>query len=131
MNSIQIPPGNGRRVVVAMSGGVDSSVAALLLKQAGYEVIGVTMRLFSAPTNEAARLNRSCCSIEDVADARAVCRVIGARHYFLNFEREFKKHVIDYFVDEYSKGRTPYPCLACNDRLKFDFLLERAGLAVT
>jgi tRNA-specific 2-thiouridylase len=123
-----IPAGNGQRVVVAMSGGVDSSVAALLLKQAGYEVIGVTMRLFSAPTNEAARLNRSCCSLEDVADARAVCRVIGARHYFLNFEREFKKHVIDYFVDEYSKGRTPYPCLACNDRLKFDFLLERAAI---
>ncbi len=111
-----------------MSGGVDSSVAALLLKQAGYEIIGVTMRLFSAPTNEAARLNRSCCSLEDVADARAVCRAIGARHYFLNFEREFKKHVIDYFVDEYSKGRTPYPCLACNDRLKFDFLLERAAI---
>ena len=132
MNSLKLPPnipaGNGQRVVVAMSGGVDSSVAALLLKQAGYEVIGVTMRLFSAPTNEAARLNRSCCSLEDVADARAVCRVIGARHYFLNFEREFKKHVIDYFVDEYSKGRTPYPCLACNDRLKFDFLLERAAI---
>lgn len=123
-----IPAGNGQRVVVAMSGGVDSSVAALLLKQAGYEVIGVTMRLFSAPTNETARLNRSCCSLEDVADARAVCRVIGARHYFLNFEREFKKHVIDYFVDEYSNGRTPYPCLACNDRLKFDFLLERAAI---
>jgi tRNA-specific 2-thiouridylase len=111
-----------------MSGGVDSSVAAFLLKQAGYDVVGVTMRLFAAPSNEAARLNRSCCSIEDVADARAVCRAIGARHYFLNFEREFKRHVIDYFVSEYAKGRTPYPCLACNDRLKFDFLLKRAAI---
>ena len=110
-----------------MSGGVDSSVAALLLTQAGYDVIGVTMRLYSETANEAARLNRSCCSIEDVEDARAVCRTLGIRHYFLNFEREFKRSVIDYFVAEYEKGRTPYPCLACNDRLKFDFLLSRAA----
>lgn len=118
----------GERVVVAMSGGVDSSVAAALLADAGYEVIGVTMRLFSAPDERAAKLNRSCCSIEDVEDARAVCRKIGARHHFMNFEREFKQHVIDYFVREYERGRTPYPCLACNDRLKFDFLLERAAI---
>lgn len=120
---------NGRevtRVVVAMSGGVDSAVAASLLAEDGYEVIGVTMRLFGADDAAAGRLNRSCCSIEDVEDARAVCRTIGARHYFLNFEREFKRHVVDYFVTEYSNGRTPYPCLACNDRLKFDFLMKRA-----
>ena len=95
-----------------MSGGVDSSVAALLLAQGGYDVIGVTMRLYSETANEAARLNRSCCSIEDVEDARAVCRTLGIRHYFLNFEREFKRSVIDYFVTEYEKGRTPSPCLA-------------------
>ncbi|MBI4218883.1 MAG: tRNA 2-thiouridine(34) synthase MnmA [Chloroflexi bacterium] len=129
--------GNGRRVVVAMSGGVDSSVAAVLLAEAGYEVIGVTMRLWSAPTPQAARLNRACCSIEDVEDARATCRKIGARHHFMNFEREFRAHVIDYFIGEYEKGRTPYPCLACNDRLKFDFLMKRgaalfdAGLVAT
>jgi tRNA-specific 2-thiouridylase len=115
-----------KRAVVAMSGGVDSSVAAALLVERGYEVIGVTMRLFDAPFDNAGRLSKSCCSLEDVEDARATCRLIGARHYYLNFEEEFRKHVIDYFVGEYEKGRTPHPCLACNDRLKFDFLMRRA-----
>ena len=109
-----------------MSGGVDSSVAALLLARQGYEVIGITMRLFEAPFEGAGRLSRSCCSLEDVQDARAVCRIIGARHYYMNFEKEFRKHVIDYFVSEYKRGRTPFPCLACNDRMKFDFLMNRA-----
>ncbi len=111
-----------------MSGGVDSSVAAALLARDGYEVVGVTMRLFSAPNENIARLNKSCCSLEDVEDARAVCRKIGAKHYFLNFEQEFQKHVVDYFVGEYERGRTPHPCLACNDRLKFEFLIRRAEL---
>ena len=109
-----------------MSGGVDSSVAALLLARQGYEVIGITMRLFEAPFEGAGRLSRSCCSLEDVQDARAVCRIIGARHYYMNFEKEFRKHVIDYFVSEYERGRTPFPCLACNDRMKFEFLMNRA-----
>lgn len=109
-----------------MSGGVDSSVAAALLAEQGYEVIGVTMRLFDAPFENAGRLSKSCCSLEDVEDARATCRVIGAKHYYMNFESEFREHVIDYFVGEYEKGRTPHPCLACNDRLKFDFLMRRA-----
>ncbi len=114
------------RVVVAMSGGVDSAVAALLLAREGYEVIGVTMRLYSVENPDAAPLNRGCCTPEDVEDARRVCQVIGARHYVLNFEREFQRHVIDYFVAEYQRGRTPHPCLACNDKIKFDFLLRRA-----
>jgi tRNA-specific 2-thiouridylase len=117
-----------KRAVVAMSGGVDSSVAAALLARDGYEVVGVTMRLFNAPNEQVARLNKSCCSLEDVEDARAVCRKIGAKHYFLNFEEEFQKHVVDYFVGEYERGRTPHPCLACNDRLKFEFLIRRAEL---
>ena len=117
-----------KRAVVAMSGGVDSSVAAALLARDGYEVVGVTMRLFNAPNEQVARLNKSCCSLEDVEDARAVCRKIGAKHYFLNFEKEFQKHVVDYFVGEYERGRTPHPCLACNDRLKFQFLIRRAEL---
>ena len=115
-----------KTVVVAMSGGVDSSVAALLLHNEGFNVIGVTMRLF--PQNEETNysLNKSCCSLDDVEDARSVCRQIGAKHYYLNFEKEFNEHVVNYFISEYQKGRTPFPCLACNDRLKFDFLLKRA-----
>ena len=107
-----------------MSGGVDSSVAALLLHNEGFNVIfGVTMRLF--PQNEETNysLNKSCCSLDD-EDARSVCRQIGAKHYYLNFEKEFNEHVVNYFISEYQKGRTPFPCLACNDRLKFDFLLK-------
>ena len=114
------------RVIVAMSGGVDSSVAAYLPKEEGYEVIGVTMRLWSVEENSTSAFNKRCCSVEDVEDARRVCDAIGARHYFMNFEREFQKHVVDYFISEYERGRTPHPCLACNDKIKFDFLLRRA-----
>jgi tRNA-specific 2-thiouridylase len=124
---IDVPTtGKKKRAVVAMSGGVDSSVAAALLAEQGYDVIGVTMRLFDAPFENAGKLSKSCCSLEDVEDARATCRIIGARHYYMNFVKEFTEHVIDYFVGEYEKGRTPHPCLACNDRLKFDFLMRRA-----
>ena len=115
-----------KTVVVAMSGGVDSSVAALLLHNEGYNVIGVTMRLFPQSEETNYSLNKSCCSLDDVEDARSVCRQINAKHYYLNFEKEFNEHVINYFISEYQKGRTPFPCLACNDRLKFDFLLKRA-----
>ena len=114
------------RVIVAMSGGVDSSVAALLLHRQGYDVVGVTMRLWSLDRDDVPVANKRCCSVEDVEDARRVCHTIGVPHYFLNFEREFQRHVIDYFVQEYDRGRTPHPCLACNDKIKFDFLLRRA-----
>ena len=114
------------RVIVAMSGGVDSSVAALLMKRQGYDVIGVTMRLWTVQRDDLPRLSKRCCSVEDVEDARRVCQVIGVPHYVQNFEREFQAHVVDYFVREYDRGRTPHPCLACNDKIKFDFLLRRA-----
>ncbi|MBF8268005.1 MAG: trmU [Dehalococcoidia bacterium] len=115
------------RVAVAMSGGVDSSVAACLLQSQGYDVVGVTMKLWSDANAEAPRHSQGCCSIEDVEDARRVCQIIGVPHYVLDFQREFQAHVIDYFVGEYRGGRTPHPCLACNDKIKFDFLMERAN----
>jgi tRNA-specific 2-thiouridylase len=109
-----------------MSGGVDSSVAAYLLKQQGYDVVGVTMRLWSDEVMSASSHNRSCCSVEDALDAKRVAQVLGFPHYVLNFEKEFKAHVMDYFVQEYRRGRTPHPCIACNDKIKFAFFLQRA-----
>lgn len=111
-----------------MSGGVDSSVAALLLKEQGYQVVGITLRLFKPPqADTAAPAARSCCSLEDVDDARAVCRLIQSRHLLMNAEKEFSQFVLNYFISEYANGRTPIPCRACNDHLKFDFLMRRAN----
>lgn len=117
---------NKPRVVVAMSGGVDSSVAGGLLLEQGYEVLGVTMRLWTEEDTTASRHHKRCCSVEDTDDARAAADVLGIRHYVLNLERAFVEGVVDHFVREYSLGRTPNPCLACNDRVKFRPLLERA-----
>ncbi len=105
------------RVVVAMSGGVDSSVAAALLQDQGYEVVGVTMRLWTQEDPEAPRHHRRCCSVEDTEDARAACDRLGIRHYVLNFEREFASGVVDQFVQEYARGRTPNPGLSCNNHV--------------
>ena len=114
------------RVVVAMSGGVDSSVAAVLLLEQGYEVVGVTMRLWTEEDAEASRHHKRCCSVEDTGDARAAADVLGVRHYVLNMEREFAAGVVDRFVQEYAAGRTPNPCLACNEHVKFRPLLDHA-----
>lgn len=109
------------RVVVGMSGGVDSSVAAFLLKKAGYECIGATMRLYDSSTEES-----TCCSLYDVEDARDVASRLGIRHYVFNFKDDFDRQVIKKFVSCYEQGLTPNPCIDCNRYLKFGRLLHRA-----
>lgn len=127
---------NERKVVVAMSGGVDSSVAACLLKEQGYEVMGLFMRTgvqapeppaSCSPTAEPTRERRGCCSASDAADARFVAGQLGVPFFALNFEREFDS-LIDYFADEYAAGRTPNPCVVCNDRLKFGKIIDYADV---
>ena len=109
-----------------MSGGVDSSVAAGLLHEAGYEVVGLTMRLWTEKTDGGPAKKQSCCGVEAIDDARQTCQILGIPYYVLNFEREFGERVVDYFVESYERGETPNPCLACNRHLKFDALLKKA-----
>ena len=116
-----------KRVMIGMSGGVDSSVAAYLLKKQGYEVIGVTMKLWQDDEEyDLIENDGGCCSLEAVEDARAVADKLGIPFYVLNFKEVFKEKVIDYFIDEYLQGRTPNPCIACNKHIKFDDLYRRA-----
>jgi tRNA-specific 2-thiouridylase len=114
------------RIVVAMSGGVDSSVAAALLAEQGHDVIGLSMQLYDHSGRQGETRFGSCCTIDDLYDARRVARAIGIPHYIVNFEERFQEHVIADFVREYAAGRTPIPCVHCNGDLKFASLVERA-----
>ncbi|HYI42058.1 MAG TPA: asparagine synthase-related protein, partial [Sphingomicrobium sp.] len=109
------------RIVVAMSGGVDSSVVAALAARTGAEVIGVTMQLYDH--GEAVRRSGACCAGQDIYDARMVADRLGIAHYVLDYESRFRSGVIDRFADEYARGRTPVPCSLCNQGVKFTDLI--------
>lgn len=115
-----------KRIVVAMSGGVDSSLTAALLKENGCDVIGITLKLFDYKRECGQTRKKTCCSTEDVYDARRVCEKIDIPFYVLDYKGVFKECVIDNFIDEYLKGRTPNPCIICNEKIKFHYLLKQA-----
>lgn len=115
-----------KKVVVGMSGGVDSSVAAYLLKQEGYEVIGVTMQIWQDEDEYVTEAEGGCCGLSAVDDARRVAEVLDIPYYVMNFKREFRESVMDYFIREYESGRTPNPCIACNRFVKWESLLKRS-----
>ena len=114
------------KVVVGMSGGVDSSVAAWLLKEQGYDVIGVTMQIWQDEERGISEAEGGCCGLSAVEDARGVAEKLGIPYYVMNFKEEFKSSVMDYFVEEYLRGRTPNPCIACNRYVKWEALLRRS-----
>lgn len=114
---------SGKTVVVGMSGGVDSSVAAYLLKKQGYNVIGITMQIWQ---DDSVENDGGCCGISAVDDARRVAEYIDIPYYVMDFRKEFKCHVIDDFIDEYVSGRTPNPCIMCNRYVKWEALLKRS-----
>jgi len=114
------------RILVAMSGGIDSSLAAVILHEQGYEVIGMTMKTWDYASSGGSKKETGCCSLDSINDARNIAVNLGFPHYILDLREEFGDHVINYFTDEYMAGRTPNPCVLCNTHIKWDALLKRA-----
>ena len=106
-----------KKIIVGMSGGIDSTVSAYLLKQQGYEVVGITFKMW----DEASR----CCNYDDIMDAKKACFKIGIRHYIINIKKHFKNKVVDYFINDYLNGKTPNPCVVCNEEVKFEMLIKK------
>lgn len=114
------------RVVVAMSGGVDSSVAAALLVEGGYEVVGMMMRLWSEPSADGAPIVNRCCTPDQMADARRVAGQLGIPFYAIDVQDHFRQTIVEYFIDQHAQGRTPNPCIECNRQIRFTYLLNQA-----
>ena len=124
MSPAAFKPPHETRIVAAMSGGVDLSVTAALLKRAGYDVVGITLQLYDQ--GAAVQKKGACCAGQDIHDARRVAESLGIPHYVLDYEQRFKKAVMQDFADSYARGETPIPCVRCNSKVKFADLLDTA-----
>ena len=117
-----------KRVLIGMSGGIDSTVAAILLQEQGYELVGATFRTFDPPTPDQCTTNdKGCCSEDSITEAQQMAAILGIEHHVLDFRETFRKHVIDNFVQEYARGRTPNPCVICNSHIKWGKLMQAAN----
>ena len=115
-----------KRVLIGMSGGIDSTVAAILLQEQGYELVGATFRTFDSIKESCLAKEKGCCSIESIIEAQRMAAILGFEHHILDFRDTFREHVIANFVDEYAQGRTPNPCVLCNSHIKWGKLMQAA-----